>query len=136
MTEAIPPPAGAGPPAPLSKPPVSPAAAPKKEWSEADWEAFLRVAGPIGKYLVEAWKWKAAQDAVQEEQWDQRAFWTLVLLMGFLGSIIVLMSVLVVYGKVSGDALLFLVGAVASWILFASQRYLFESEEEDQKPLL
>jgi hypothetical protein len=56
--------------------------------------------------------------------------------MGFLGGIIVLMAVLTWFGKVSGDALLFLVGAVASWVLFATQRYLFEGEEVEQKPLL
>jgi hypothetical protein len=96
----------------------------------------LNAIGPIGKYLIDAWKWKTEKEALQREKWNARVLWTLVLLMGFLGGIIVLMSVLTFYGKVSGDALLFLVGAVASWILFATQRYLFEGEEPEQKPLL
>ena len=118
--------------------PTPPARAqpPGKPWTEADWEAFLRVAGPLGKYLIDAWKWKTEQEATEREKWDKRVLGTLVLLMGFLGGIIVLMSVLTIYGKVSGDALLFLVGAMASWILFATQRYLFEGEEPEQRPLL
>jgi hypothetical protein len=114
---------------PLPKPPLG--------WSRKDWEDFLTVAGPIGKYLVEAWKWKTERENEQSEKWDRRVQWTLVLLMGFLGGIVLLMSWLVVSGKVSGDALLFLVGAVASWILFATQRYLFgENQDGEERPLI
>lgn len=110
---------------------------PPQSWSGKDWEDFLKVAGPIGKYLVDAWKWKTEKEAEQGEKWDRRVQWTLVLLMGFLGGIVLLMSWLVVIGKVSGDALLFLVGAVASWILFATQRFLFGGgESNEERPLL
>ena len=98
---------------------------------------MLTVAGPIGKYLIEAWKWKTERENEQGEKWDRRVFETLVLLMGFLGGIVLLMSWLTVIGKVSGDALLFLVGAVASWVLFATQRFLFgNGEGSEEKPLL
>jgi hypothetical protein len=136
--EMPPPPADDGsylpPPGASTSPPRTPP--PAKPWTPEDWEAFLRVAGPIGKYLVESWKWKTDQDAKDREKWDQRVLWTLGILMAFLSGIIVLMAVLTWYGKVSGDALLFLVGAIASWILFATQRYLFEGEEPEQRPLL
>ena len=56
--------------------------------------------------------------------------------MGFLGAIVLGMSYLTFYGKVSGEALLFLVGAVASWILFTVQRHLFESEPEEDDSFL
>jgi len=106
-------------------------------WSPKDWEQFLSAAGPIGKYLVEAWKWKTERENEQSEKWDRRVSWTLALLMGFLGGIILLMSWLTVIGKVSGDALLFLVGAVASWILFATQRFLFRNGEGgEDRPLI
>ena len=118
---------GAAPPPP--KPPQG--------WTKKDWEDILTVAGPIGKYLVEAWKWKTERENEQDEKWDRRVQWTLVLLMSFLGGIVLLMSWLTVIGKVSGDALLFLVGAVASWILFATQRYLFgENQGGEERPLI
>jgi hypothetical protein len=107
-----------------------------KPWTKEDLQNLLNAVGPIGKYLVDAWKWKTEQDAIQGEKWDKRALETLVLLMGFLGGLIILMSLLTIWGKVSGDALLFLVGAVASWILFAAQRYLFGGDEQETKPLL
>lgn len=110
---------------------------PPQGWSRKDWEGFLTVAEPIGKYLVDAWKWKTERENEQGEKWDRRVQWTLVLLMGFLGGIVLLMAWLVVIGKVSGDALLFLVGAVASWILFATQRYLFgENQGGEERPLI
>jgi hypothetical protein len=110
---------------------------PPQGWTRKDWEEFLTVAGPIGRYLVDAWKWKTERENEQSDKWDQRVFRTLVLLMGFLGGIVLLMSWLTVTGKVSGDALLFLVGAVASWILFATQRYLFgDNEGSEERPLI
>ena len=107
-----------------------------KQWTKEEIQNLLVVAGPIGKYLVEVWKWKTEQDTIREEKWDKRALQTLALLMGFLGGLIVLMSLLTFWGKVSGDALLFLVGAVASWILFTAQRYLFGGDEQETRPLL
>jgi hypothetical protein len=44
------------------------------------------------------------------------------------------MSVLTIYGKVSGDALLFLVGTVTGYVVIMIQNLtqpLFESKEED-----
>jgi len=42
-------------------------------------------------------------------------------LMLFLGGIVVLMSILTYYGKVSGDALLFLVGTVTGYVVVMIQ---------------
>ncbi len=78
-------------------------------------------------------KWSRERDIEQEEKRRNHSFKVLVTLMGFLGAIVLGMSLLVYYGKVSGDALLFLVGAVASWILFTVQRHLFESEPDEEE---
>ena len=110
---------------------------PGQGWTPEQWKAFLENAGPIGKYIVDALKWKYEKDLAQADKLDKRGVWVLALLMGFLGGIVLLMAWLTATGKVSGDALLFLVGAVASWILFATQRYLFSSEDgAEQRPLL
>jgi hypothetical protein len=50
-------------------------------------------------------------------------------LVGFLSAIVAFMSILTVFGPVSGDALLFLVGTITGYILLFVQRLVFPSEE-------
>ncbi|MFZ3059774.1 MAG: hypothetical protein WA102_08540 [Candidatus Methanoperedens sp.] len=50
---------------------------------------------------------------------------TLYALMVFLGTIIVSMGILTYLGRVSGDALLFLVGTVTSYVIILIQRLIF-----------
>ena len=51
-------------------------------------------------------------------------------LIAFLTGIILFMSALTLYGKVSGDALLFLVGTMTGYILLFIQRLVFPAKEE------
>jgi hypothetical protein len=48
----------------------------------------------------------------------------------FLGVIVAFMSLLTVFGLVSGDALLFLVGTITGYLLLFIQRLVFPSKEE------
>ena len=55
----------------------------------------------------------------------------------FLTGIVAFMSILTVYGRVSGDALLFLVGTITGYILLFIQRLVFPSKETpttEEKP--
>jgi hypothetical protein len=51
------------------------------------------------------------------------------LLIAFLTGIVAFMSVLTICEKVSGDALLFLVGTITGYIIISVQRLVFPSEE-------
>lgn len=51
------------------------------------------------------------------------------LLIAFLTGIVAFMSFLTIYEKVSGDALLFLVGTITGYIIISVQRLVFPSEE-------
>jgi hypothetical protein len=50
-------------------------------------------------------------------------------LIAFLTGVVAFMSVLTIYEKVSGDALLFLVGTITGYIIISIQRLVFPSEE-------
>ena len=126
--EWLPPPAG-GETAPPPKPP-------NKNWTAEDWTKFFEVAGPIGKFLVEQWRWKVEKDAELEEKSQKHVLRLVFALMAFLGAIIAGVGVLTFYGKVSGDALLFLVGTVTGVLLAIVQRYLFEAEPEESSSFL
>lgn len=63
---------------------------------------------------------------------------TLYALIGFLGAVIAFMSILTYLGRVSGDALLFLVGTVTGYIIILIQRLIFvftpeATQEEESK---
>jgi hypothetical protein len=51
------------------------------------------------------------------------------ILLAFLVGVVAFMSFLTWYGKVSGDALLFLVGTITGYIIVSVQRLVFPSEE-------
>jgi hypothetical protein len=81
-------------------------------------------------------KWQSDQEARREESLRHHSFLILLLLISFLAALIIGMSALAYWGKVSGDALLFLVGTVAGWILFTANRYLFRSEASEDESWL
>lgn len=107
-----------------------------KPLSPEDWAKLVEVFGPVGKYLVESWRWKVEQDAKIEVVRTRHAFHVMGMLMGFLGGVIALMAWLTYTGRVSGDALLFLVGTVSGVTLVMIQRYLFEAEPADDSGIL
>lgn len=51
------------------------------------------------------------------------------ILLAFLVGVVAFMSFLTWFGKVSGDALLFLVGTITGYIIVSVQRLVFPSEE-------
>ena len=123
--------------APESPPPTEEAAkGEEKQWTPEQIVALLQIVGLGVRYLGDLW-WKDRQEASRTEGLRrQHGFRTILVLMGFLGGIVLLMAYMTARGYVSGDALLFLVGAVASWILFAVQRHLFEASQDRDRPLL
>jgi hypothetical protein len=137
---ALPPPATAPPLVDAPEVPPPPQQPPEGEeeppWTPEQIMAFLQTVAPGVKYLGDLW-WKNQQETTKRDAVRrQHGFHTILVLMGFLGGLVLLMAYLTIRGYVSGDALLFLAGAVASWILFAVGRHLFESSENLQRPLL
>ena len=55
----------------------------------------------------------------------------LAMLLVFLGSVIIAMSVLVVYDKVSGEALLFAVGLTIGYVFALVTKFIFRTESEN-----
>ncbi|MCI4327290.1 MAG: hypothetical protein L3K16_06625 [Thermoplasmata archaeon] len=107
-----------------------------KPLTPEDWANLVETFGPVGKWLGEQWRWKVEKDAEENKRAAEHSFRVILSLMGFLAGIIAVMSVLTYYGRVSGDALLFLVGTVSGVTLVMIQRYLFESEPDDSSSLL
>ncbi len=68
---------------------------------------------------------KFQHEVEMERTISRGAWWVLSVLMIFLAVVITLMSFLVLNGRVSGDALLFLVGTISGYILALVQRHLF-----------
>jgi hypothetical protein len=124
--EIIPPPIG-GPRPPNGPPPPGPGN------NQANLIAFLlEPTFQLLRGIRDYSKWEREKAISQEQARQKHSFRVLMVLMLFLGSILIGVSALVYYGKVSGDALLFLIGTVTSWILYTVQRHLFESEPEEK----
>ena len=128
-------------PPPSSPPPpgVGGSAGPKP--NEPPWwfphlaqivQALKEIGRGVATYVGE----EAARRERREAALRKHSLTVLVVLILFLGLIVLFMGLLTYWGKVSGDALLFLVGAVASWVLFTVQRHLFESEPEEEEESL
>jgi uncharacterized membrane-anchored protein len=100
-----------------------------------DWASLVDTFGPVGKWLGEQWRWKVERDAEETREGNKHTFRLILSLMIFLGALVALVSLLTYYGKVSGDALLFLVGTVSGVVLAIIQRYLFEAEPEEESIL-
>lgn len=116
-----PPPGFAGPPPPPGGPRLTP----------DDVVRLILALGPAGKYIIESLKWKVQQDTDRERARARHSSTIIGTLFTFLGAVIGLMTWLTYAGKVSGDALLFLVGTVSGATLIMIQRHLFETEPED-----
>ncbi len=133
-----PPPESSPPEKPPEKPPEQPPGPPKppppKQWTEPETRDFITALGTVGNQLgdryIEFKKEEWRQDVAMQNAQSKADWRVLGLLMLFLAVVIVLMVWLVFVGKVSGDALLFLVGSVSGYIFALVQRHLFPEAVE------
>src|SRR4030042_4400699 len=103
-------------------------------WKREDVEALLRLAMEfLGTNLADKYLTYKKNDAETKRHYfesvsthNRRMIYTLIV---FLMGIVAFMSFLSWYGKVSGDALLFLVGTITGYIIISVQRLVFPSEE-------
>jgi hypothetical protein len=108
-----------------SKPP------PRKQFTIDDWAQLIQMGEPVLKFLADKWEAYEKRGYEADERSQRHTIRVLGVLMGFLGGIIVLVAWLTYEGKVSGDALLFLIGTVAGVILSMVQRHLFSVGPEE-----
>jgi hypothetical protein len=103
-------------------------------WTREDIEGLLRLAMELlGTNLADKWLTYKKNDAESRRHYfesvsthNRRMIYVLV---AFLTGIVGFMSFLTWFGKVSGDALLFLVGTITGYIIISVQRLVFPSEE-------
>src|SRR5439155_15591175 len=102
---------------------------PPRPWTPGETESFVKELGVIADRLADKYiafereKWLhevAMENAVSKADWK-----VLAILMLFLAVVVTIVSVLVGFGKASGDSLLFLIGTVAGYIFALVQRHLF-----------
>ena len=91
-------------------------------------QAILTGIAPLADRYI-ALKEKEFKHTVQLENATSKAAWSvLTILMAFLALVILLMAWLVSINRVSGDALLFLVGTVSGYTLAIVTRHLFPTQ--------
>jgi hypothetical protein len=103
-------------------------------WKREDVEALIRLGMEfLGTNLADKYIAYKKNDAEAKRHYfesvsthNRRMIYTLIV---FLTGIVAFMSFLSWYGKVSGDALLFLVGTITGYIIISVQRLVFPSEE-------
>jgi hypothetical protein len=103
-------------------------------WKREDIEALIRLAMEfLGTNLADKYLTYKKNDAEAKRHYfesvsshNRRMIYTLIV---FLSGIVAFMSVLTMFEKVSGDALLFLVGTITGYIIISVQRLVFPSEE-------
>jgi len=87
----------------------------------------------LGKNLVDKFLTLKKDEAEAERRYFQTVSThnrrMIYILVSFLSVVVAFMTVLTVYGPVSGDALLFLVGTITGYILLFIQRLVFPSKE-------
>lgn len=98
---------------------------PPSPWTPEMVKTILDGITPLGNRFIDLKEKEFAHKVEMEKAVSKASWWVLFVLMVFLSGIILLMSWLVSIGKVSGDALLFLVGTVAGFVLSIVQRHLF-----------
>jgi hypothetical protein len=106
----------------------------RKGWTSEDWKNLVEAIQP----LLQMWfQYQKDKDASSERKMNalshhnRRLSISLII---FLVAVVGLMSGLTLYGKVSGDALLFLVGTVTGYVVIMIQDLmepLFIPKEED-----
>ena len=107
------------------KPPDKPS-----PWTPEMVQAILSGVAPLADRYI-ALKEKEFQHMVAlERATSKAAWWVLLILMAFLAVVIALMVALVLVDRVSGDALLFLVGTVSGYVFAIVQRHLFPQTVE------
>ena len=110
----------------MAEPPKPPEKPDKPSpWTPEMVKTILDGVTPLADRFINLKEKEFDHNVKMEKATSKAAWWILFILMVFLGSIIGLVSWLVVLGKVSGDALLFLIGTVAGYVLAMVQRHLF-----------
>jgi hypothetical protein len=103
-------------------------------WTSENIETLLKIAKELlGTNLADKWiTYKKTNADLRRQHFEsvsthnRRMIYALIL---FLIGVIGFMSSLTWFGKVSSDALLFLVGTVTGYIILSVQRLVFPSEE-------
>jgi hypothetical protein len=103
-------------------------------WTPKDIEALIKLGMELlGTNLADKYLTYKKNEAESKRHYfesvsthNRRMIYVLIV---FLTSIVGFMSFLSWYGKVSGDALLFLVGTITGYIIVSIQRLVFPSEE-------
>lgn len=103
-------------------------------WTPKDIEALIRLGMEwFGTNLADKYLTYKKNDAEARKHYfesvsthNRRMIYTLIV---FLIGIVAFMGLLTMYGKVSGDALLFMVGTITGYIILSVQRLVFPSEE-------
>jgi hypothetical protein len=105
--------------------PLPPKPPPAPPWTATDWLALIDKLVPfVDRYLALEEK-KLAHERALEQAAAKSSWNVLAVLMTFLAVVVALMTWLTFAGKVSGDALLFLVGTAVGSILALVYRQLF-----------
>ncbi len=115
---------------PQGGPPKSPDKAQPNPWTPEMVKTILDGVTPLVDRYIALKEKEFAFEVNLERATSKASWWVLFILMAFLGAVILLMSYLVAIGRVSGDALLFIVGTVAGYIMAIVQRHLFPQTVE------
>jgi hypothetical protein len=103
-------------------------------WTPKDVEALIRLGMELlGTDLATKYLTHKKNEAEARRRYfesvsahNRKMIYVLIL---FLTGVVAFMSVLTWFGKVSGDALLFLVGTITGYIILSISRLVFPSEE-------
>jgi hypothetical protein len=104
---------------------VGPAASTPTPQTRPDWASLLVSLLPFVDRYLKLQEGKQNHEQAIERVQAESGWRVLAIMMAFLAGVIAVMSWLTFAGKVSGDALLFLVGTVAGYMLAIVQRQLF-----------
>jgi hypothetical protein len=107
-------------PDPPEKPPDKP-----NPWTPEMVKAIIDSLRPLGERFIGLQERRFEHELALEKTTSRASWYVLLILMVFLTVVIAAMVLLVLNNKVSGDALLFLVGTVSGYILAIVQRHLF-----------
>jgi hypothetical protein len=109
---------------------VGPAASTPTPQTRPDWASLLVSLLPFADRYLKLQEGKQNHEQAIERVQAESGWRVLAIMMAFLAGVIAVMSWLTFAGKVSGDALLFLVGTVAGYTLAIVQRHLFPETVE------
>jgi uncharacterized membrane protein len=87
---------------------------------------------PLAKEYVDLQKSKFDYKVKRDERASQHNRKLIFSLLLFLGAIIGISSLLTFYGKVSGDALLFMIGVIVGYIITMIQGLIYEPWQYDE----